>query len=139
MGQFAATVNATEYPPHLKHRVIFETFGKLAPSEAMLLINNHDPVPLRFQFEAMYPGQKLTEMANVEIVDDRTIRIKASLEDAFFHVAVRQDGGVVRRSEEAGIRMILRAGGGSGWTTRTPKSSSLTSYRCWRRSWNRSN
>jgi len=50
MGQFAATVNATEYPPHLKHKVIFETFGKLAPSEAMLLINNHDPVPLRFQF-----------------------------------------------------------------------------------------
>lgn len=57
MSSFAATVNATEYPPHLKHKVIFETFGKLKPSEAMLLINDHDPVPLRFQFESMHPGK----------------------------------------------------------------------------------
>jgi uncharacterized protein (DUF2249 family) len=57
MEQFAATVNAAEYPPHLKHKVIFETFNKLAPSEAMLLINDHDPVPLRFQFESMFPGK----------------------------------------------------------------------------------
>jgi len=54
---FAATVNATEYPPHLKHKVIFETFGKLQPSESMLLVNDHDPVPLRYQFDAMHPGQ----------------------------------------------------------------------------------
>jgi len=57
MSQFAATVNATEYPPHLKHKVILETFEQLKPSEAMLLINDHDPVPLRYQFEAMHPGQ----------------------------------------------------------------------------------
>lgn len=57
MSSYTATVNATEYPPHLKHKVIFETFGKLQSSEAMLLINDHDPVPLRFQFEAMHPGK----------------------------------------------------------------------------------
>jgi uncharacterized protein (DUF2249 family) len=57
MSTFAATVNATEYPPQLKHKVIFETFGRLQSAEAMLLINDHDPIPLRFQFEAMYPGQ----------------------------------------------------------------------------------
>ncbi|MBW7475231.1 DUF2249 domain-containing protein [Paenibacillus oenotherae] len=57
MRSYTATVNATEYPPHLKHKVIFETFGKLQPSQAMLLINDHDPVPLRFQFDAMYPGK----------------------------------------------------------------------------------
>jgi uncharacterized protein (DUF2249 family) len=51
---FAATVNATEYPPQLKHKVIFETFNKLQPAEAMLLINDHDPMPLRFQFESMH-------------------------------------------------------------------------------------
>lgn len=56
MSQFAATVHATEYPPHLKHKVIFETFNNLQPSEAMLLINDHDPVPLRFQFESMHAG-----------------------------------------------------------------------------------
>ncbi len=55
MSQFAATVNATEYPPQLKHKVIFETFNNLAPGEAMLLINDHDPVPLRFQFQSMHP------------------------------------------------------------------------------------
>jgi uncharacterized protein (DUF2249 family) len=57
MESFAATVNATEYPPHLKHKVIFETFDKLKPSEAMLLINDHDPRPLRYQFESMRAGQ----------------------------------------------------------------------------------
>jgi uncharacterized protein (DUF2249 family) len=56
MSQYSATVNATEYPPHLKHKVIFETFAKLNPSESMLLINDHDPKPLRFQFESMFPG-----------------------------------------------------------------------------------
>lgn len=55
MSQFAATVNATEYPPQLKHKVIFETFNGLQPGESMLLINDHDPVPLRFQFQSMHP------------------------------------------------------------------------------------
>lgn len=53
---YAATVNATEYPPQLKHKVIFDTFNKLQPAEAMLLVNDHDPVPLRFQFESMFKG-----------------------------------------------------------------------------------
>jgi Uncharacterized conserved protein len=57
MSQIAATVNATEYPPHLKHKVIFATFDKLNPGEAMLLVNDHDPVPLRFQFESMNAGK----------------------------------------------------------------------------------
>lgn len=56
MESFAATVNATEYPPHLKHKVIFETFDKLQPSEAMLLVNDHDPRPLRYQFESTRSG-----------------------------------------------------------------------------------
>ncbi|QSO46665.1 DUF2249 domain-containing protein [Alicyclobacillus mengziensis] len=51
MSEFAATVNATEYPPHLKHKVIFETFDGLKSGESMLLVNDHDPQPLRYQFE----------------------------------------------------------------------------------------
>ena len=54
MENYAATINATEYPPHLKHKMIFETFNKLNDGESMLLINDHDPKPLRFQFESMY-------------------------------------------------------------------------------------
>lgn len=56
MSQYTAIVKATEYPPHVKHKTIFETFNSLSPSESMLLINDHDPVPLRFQFESMHPG-----------------------------------------------------------------------------------
>lgn len=54
---FTATVDATEYPPHLKHKVIFETFDQLAPGQAMLLINDHDPRPLQYQFELEHTGQ----------------------------------------------------------------------------------
>ncbi|MCL6442313.1 DUF2249 domain-containing protein [Alicyclobacillus cycloheptanicus] len=56
MSEFAATVNATEYPPHQKHKVIFQTFDGLKPGEAMLLVNDHDPQPLRYQFELERPG-----------------------------------------------------------------------------------
>ncbi|MEF2968837.1 DUF2249 domain-containing protein [Paenibacillus sp. M1] len=54
---FKTTINATEYPPQLKHKTIFAAYSALQPGEAMLLVNDHDPVPLRFQFEAMHPGQ----------------------------------------------------------------------------------
>lgn len=56
MSEFAATVNATEYPPHQKHKVIFETFDSLTPGQSMLLVNDHDPQPLRYQFELERPG-----------------------------------------------------------------------------------
>ncbi|MBO2533644.1 Uncharacterized conserved protein, DUF2249 family [Planifilum fulgidum] len=55
MKEFAATIKVTEYPPHLKHKVIFETFDQLKSGEALLLINDHNPIPLRYQFESMYP------------------------------------------------------------------------------------
>ncbi|CAM4439960.1 MAG: DUF2249 domain-containing protein [Paenibacillus macerans] len=57
MNPIKATVNATEYPPQLKHKTIFDAYEALHPGEAMLLINDHDPVPLRYQFEAMHPGR----------------------------------------------------------------------------------
>ena len=56
MDQFATIIKAPEYPPQLKHKVIFESFDQLASGEAMLLINDHDPRPLRYQFEATRSG-----------------------------------------------------------------------------------
>jgi uncharacterized protein (DUF2249 family) len=44
-------------PPREKHPTIFQTFDALAPSEAFVLINDHDPFPLRYQFEAERPGE----------------------------------------------------------------------------------
>ena len=42
-------------PPREKHPAIFQTFDALEPGEAFVLINDHDPVPLRYQFEATRP------------------------------------------------------------------------------------
>jgi uncharacterized protein (DUF2249 family) len=44
-------------PPREKHPTIFRTFDALAPGEAFTLINDHDPFPLRYQFEATRPGK----------------------------------------------------------------------------------
>ncbi len=44
-------------PPREKHPAIFSTFGALQPGDAFVLVNDHDPVPLRFQFEAQHGGQ----------------------------------------------------------------------------------
>ena len=44
-------------PPREKHPAIFQTFEALAPGEAFVLINDHDPFPLRYQFQAERSGQ----------------------------------------------------------------------------------
>ena len=43
-------------PPREKHPAIFRTFDALAAGEGFTLINDHDPFPLRRQFEATRPG-----------------------------------------------------------------------------------
>lgn len=57
MTQFAAKVDAREYPPREKHAVIFDTFDKLNSGEAMELTNDHDPKPLHYQLMAEYEGK----------------------------------------------------------------------------------
>ncbi len=44
-------------PPREKHPAIFSTFGSLDPGDAFVLVNDHDPVPLRYQFDAQHNGQ----------------------------------------------------------------------------------
>lgn len=38
--------------PMERHRQIFETYDKLKPGEFFVLINDHDPKPLYYQFDA---------------------------------------------------------------------------------------
>ena len=57
MSQFKAQVDARKYEPKYKHRVILETFESLASGESMELVNDHDPRPLHYQFEAEYTDQ----------------------------------------------------------------------------------
>ena len=50
MSNYKAVVDAREYEPKDKHKVIFETFDSLLSGEKMELINDHDPKPLHYQF-----------------------------------------------------------------------------------------
>jgi uncharacterized protein (DUF2249 family) len=43
-------------PPREKHPTIFATFDALPPGESFVLVNDHDPLPLRSQFEAVRTG-----------------------------------------------------------------------------------
>ncbi len=44
-------------PPPQRHALIFDTCGKLPVGNAIVLVNDHDPKPLYYQFEAELPGQ----------------------------------------------------------------------------------
>jgi uncharacterized protein (DUF2249 family) len=43
-------------PPARRHELIFETYEALAGGEDFVLINDHDPKPLHYQFEAEHAG-----------------------------------------------------------------------------------
>lgn len=44
-------------PPREKHPAIFSTFDALVAGESFVLVNDHDPLPLRYQFEYERAGQ----------------------------------------------------------------------------------
>jgi uncharacterized protein (DUF2249 family) len=39
-----------------RHPRVFARYERLAPGEAFILVNSHDPKPLRREFESVYPG-----------------------------------------------------------------------------------
>jgi len=43
--------------PRERHTLIFDTFGALQPGQAFVLINDHDPKPLYYQFQAEQSGR----------------------------------------------------------------------------------
>jgi uncharacterized protein (DUF2249 family) len=55
--QKQVTLDVRELPPWERHPLIFDTFDGLKPEESILLINDHDPRPLHYQFEAERHGQ----------------------------------------------------------------------------------
>ncbi len=48
----AKTIDVRTIIPRERHPLIFDTFLSLAPGEEFLLINDHDPKPLYYQFQA---------------------------------------------------------------------------------------
>ena len=51
------TLDVRQMAPAKRHEVIFATFASLPPSTGFVLVNDHDPRPLRYQFEAEHAGQ----------------------------------------------------------------------------------
>jgi hemerythrin-like domain-containing protein/uncharacterized protein (DUF2249 family) len=54
---YASVVDARTLPIPQKHPTIFRTFEALGAGQAMLLVNDHDPKPLYYQFAAERAGQ----------------------------------------------------------------------------------
>jgi uncharacterized protein (DUF2249 family) len=50
-------VDVREIPHGRRHPRIFGIYARLAPGESFILVNNHDPKPLRREFQATYPDR----------------------------------------------------------------------------------
>lgn len=54
---FKTIVDVRTIVPRERHPLIFGTFDGLLPGEALLLVNDHDPKPLFYQFQAESAGE----------------------------------------------------------------------------------
>jgi uncharacterized protein (DUF2249 family) len=63
--------------PRLRHPLIFGTFETLDDGESFLLVNDHDPKPLFYQFNVDYPGlfEWVYEQAGPEVWQVRIGRL----------------------------------------------------------------
>ncbi len=53
----STTVDVRTIVPRERHPLIFSTFDGLKAGESMQLVNDHDPKPLLYQFQAERHGQ----------------------------------------------------------------------------------
>ena len=50
-------VDVRQTPPPQRHPLIFQTFEDLASGESFILVTDHDPKPLYYQFKFEQEGQ----------------------------------------------------------------------------------
>jgi len=55
-GDAPAIIDVRQIARGGRHPRVFARYARLAPGEAFVLVNSHDPKPLRREFEAMHPG-----------------------------------------------------------------------------------
>jgi uncharacterized protein (DUF2249 family)/quercetin dioxygenase-like cupin family protein len=55
------TLDVRDLAPRDRHARIFATFNALRPGEALRLVNDHDPKPLKYQFAAEHAGEATWE------------------------------------------------------------------------------
>ncbi len=71
-------------PCSIKHGLILKTWRELALNSYFILLNDHDPVPLRYQFLAEFPGaftwdylERGPEEFRVKITKIRALAVEA--------------------------------------------------------------
>jgi uncharacterized protein (DUF2249 family) len=52
----ASTIDVTAIPPRERHPAVFKAWAALDSGSALLLVNDHDPLPLYYQFACEYNG-----------------------------------------------------------------------------------
>ena len=57
MTDASRTIDVRAIAPRERHPLIFDTFRSLTPGAAFLLVNDHDPKPLYYQFQAEHNGK----------------------------------------------------------------------------------
>ena len=57
MDEKVIELDIRELPPAMRHGKIFELWDRLNSGQSILLINDHDPKPLYYQFEAEFEGK----------------------------------------------------------------------------------
>jgi uncharacterized protein (DUF2249 family) len=57
MDEKTTSVDLRPIPPRERHPMIFQTFDNLASGQSFILINDHDPKPLYYQFLHERDGQ----------------------------------------------------------------------------------
>jgi uncharacterized protein (DUF2249 family) len=50
-------LDVRQVSPRERHPLIFRTFDELGPHESFFLVNDHDPKPLYYQFQAERAGE----------------------------------------------------------------------------------
>ncbi len=53
----AKTVDVRVMPPAQRHSTIFNLYHELKPGTCFELVNDHDPKPLYYQFDAEHKGE----------------------------------------------------------------------------------
>lgn len=53
----STTIDVRNIVPRERHPLIFGTFANLRPGDAFMLVNDHDPKPLYYQFQAEKAGE----------------------------------------------------------------------------------
>lgn len=51
-------LDVRKIPPYKKHSTIFNTYDGLKAGESFVIINDHDPKPLRYQMAAVHGQEK---------------------------------------------------------------------------------